>query len=56
MPALPIKIWTGRPVLHIAVPCDAPKKLTQKNNAKNYAKKKEKKVLPGQFEDPEVSV
>ena len=22
MPALPIKIWTGRPVLHIAVPCD----------------------------------
>ena len=51
MPALPIKIWTGRPVLHIAVPCDAPK------NEKKYAKKKkEKKVLPGQFEDPEVSV
>ena len=51
MPALPIKIWTGRPVLHIAVPRDAPK------NAKKYAKKKkEKKVLPGQFEDPEVSV
>ena len=36
MPALPIKIWTGRPVLHIAVPRDAPK------NAKKYAKKKRK--------------
>lgn len=37
MPALPIKIWTGCPVLHIAVPRDAPK------NAKKYAKKKKKR-------------
>ena len=41
MPALPIKIWTGGPVLHIAVPCDAPK------NAKKYAKKRKRKFYLG---------
>ena len=46
MPAFPIKIWTGRPVLHIAVPCDEKEPpMVHTMHQKTPKKKKEKKVF-----------